>query len=186
MPALGHLLGPRSAAVWSSIQGSPCFQKLARDKERGVSLSGDIPTKGTPPSGSTGLSERAAASQEALPAEQLLPPPRWTGSRRRARAAQTFPANLGSAPASAWHRPTRRCRDRGTRPSPHALARGQCLGMRMGTSGPAQRGRGCTVSFSPWGLGAWQGRAQRVLRETAVPQEPRGWHGGGDRCDGCD
>lgn len=72
------------------------------------------------------------------------------------------------------------------RPSPHPLAWGRCSGMRMGTSGPAGRGLGCSVSFSPWGLGARQGRAQWVLGDTVVLRQPQGWHSRGDRCDGGD
>lgn len=35
-PAPGRPPGPCLAAIWSNIQGLPCFQKLVRDKERSV------------------------------------------------------------------------------------------------------------------------------------------------------
>lgn len=76
---------PRSAAVWSSIQGSPRFQKLARDRERGVRLSGDVPAEGTPPSGSAGRAkERRRAKRRC----------RWS-SCCRPRAGQAPGAELG-------------------------------------------------------------------------------------------
>lgn len=145
----GRPLGPRSAAVWSSIQGSPRFQKLARDRERGVRLSGDVPAEGTPPSGSAGRANE-----------------RWP-AKRRCRWSSCCRPRAGRAPGAELGPPKPSPQTRGLLQHPHGIG-------PRGTAEAGERGQAPT----PWLRAGTRGRVAQHGGDGAAPC-PSCWECGG-------
>lgn len=177
--APGRLPGSCSAAVWSSIQGSPCFQKLARDRERGVSPSSPSPRKGPRRAAALARAKgppRAKRHCRRSSCRRPRPPPRWTDSRSRAWTARIFPGNPESAPALPRL---------GNRAKPLHLGLGPALGDEDGDEWPSTKGMGPCYVFPSLGAGSVARQGSAGAGGT-VPLllEPQRWHGKRDLCAG--